>query len=85
MTVERAPRPIGLPLGVNVLDDPRDLAPVGSVCIGIKHAEIRETRCCSSYTVSKGSAGARPATSDQSEFQSDCNTIILPRNFARET
>jgi hypothetical protein len=42
MTIERAPRPIGLPLGVNVQDDPRDLVPIGAVCIGIKHAEIRD-------------------------------------------
>jgi len=33
-------RPIGLPLGVNVPDDPRDLAPVGAVRIGIEHTEI---------------------------------------------
>jgi hypothetical protein len=38
MTIERAPRPIRLPLGVNVQRDPRDLAPVGA--FGIKHAEI---------------------------------------------
>jgi hypothetical protein len=40
MTVERAPRPIRLPLGVNVQHDPRDLVPVRAVRIGIKDAQI---------------------------------------------
>jgi hypothetical protein len=42
MSVVRAPRPVGLPLRVYMQDDPRDLAPVGAVRIGIEHAEIRD-------------------------------------------
>ena len=36
----RTPRQIKLPLGVDVQHDPRDLAPVGAVRIGIEHAKI---------------------------------------------
>jgi hypothetical protein len=32
--------PDQLPLGVDVQRDPRDLAPVGAVCIGVEQAEI---------------------------------------------
>jgi hypothetical protein len=42
MTVERAPRSIRLPLGVDVQHDPQDLAPVGAVRIGIEHLDIRD-------------------------------------------
>jgi hypothetical protein len=41
MTVERAPRPIRLLFGVNMPHDPRDLALVGAVRMGIEHAEKR--------------------------------------------
>ena len=40
MIIVRAPRPVRLPLGVNVQDGPGDLAPVGAVRIGIMHDEM---------------------------------------------
>ena len=40
MTVERAPRPLGLPLRVYVQDDPGDLAPVSSICLGVEHTDV---------------------------------------------
>ena len=42
VTVIRAPRPLGLPLRVYMQHDPRDLAPVGAVRIGIERAEVRD-------------------------------------------
>jgi hypothetical protein len=40
MTVERVPRPVGLPLGVYAQDDLGDLAPVGAICLSVEHAEV---------------------------------------------
>jgi hypothetical protein len=42
MIIVRAPRPIRLPLRVSVQDDPRNLAPVSAVRMGIEHAKIRD-------------------------------------------
>jgi hypothetical protein len=40
MTIVHSPCPVGLALRVYRQDDPRDLAPVSAVRIGIEHAQI---------------------------------------------
>jgi hypothetical protein len=42
MTIECAPRSIRLSIWIDVQDDPRDLAPVGTFGGGIEHAQIRD-------------------------------------------
>ena len=39
---ERSPRAVGVAVRVNMQDDPRDIAPVGTVRIGIEQAQIRD-------------------------------------------
>jgi len=70
VTVERAPRPIGLPLGVDMQGDPRDLAPVGAVRVGIEHAEIRDQMLLVVHR--EREIGGR----EIGGCQSDCNTIV---------
>jgi hypothetical protein len=39
---ERSPRAVGVAVRVNMQDDPRDIAPVGTVRIGIEQAQVRD-------------------------------------------
>jgi len=71
MSVERARRSIRLPLGVNVQHDPRELAPVGAVRMGIEHAEIRDPVLL--VVGRERWIGRR----EIGGCQSDCNTIIF--------
>jgi hypothetical protein len=44
---ERSPRAVGVAVRVNMQDDPRDIAPVGTVRIGVEQAQY-VMRCSSS-------------------------------------